>query len=235
LFGVRTFGEQVRIEIWDTGIGMHPDDIPTIFDEFKRLSDGVKTEKAGLGLGLSISKRICNLLGLELKTHSKPGVGSCFSVSLPRSDATPESLAQRSQKISNVLSKPLTGRTVLVIDNDKSILTGMAALLSGWGAKVITGERLKDATQACREHPEIQLALIDYHLDSENLGVDIITVLHALKSELVCALITADRSDEMFNQARAVGATVLHKPLKPAALRSFITQKLRRLPLPPSA
>jgi PAS domain S-box-containing protein len=235
LFGVRTFGEQVRIEIWDTGIGMHPDDIPTIFDEFKRLSDGVKTEKAGLGLGLSISKRICNLLGLELKTHSKPGVGSCFSVSLPRSDATPESLAQRSQKISNVLSKPLTGRTVLVIDNDKSILTGMAALLSGWGAKVITGERLKDATQACREHPEIQLALIDYHLDSENLGVDIITVLHALKSELVCALITADRSDEMFKQARAVGATVLHKPLKPAALRSFITQKLRRLPLPPSA
>ena len=70
LFAMRTFGASVRVEIWDTGIGMHPDDLPSIFDEFKRLSEGIQTEKKGLGLGLSISQRICDLLGLTLKVHS---------------------------------------------------------------------------------------------------------------------------------------------------------------------
>ena len=95
LFAIRTFRSDVRIEVWDNGIGMNPDDLPSIFDEFKRLSEGIQTEKKGLGLGLSISKRICDLLGLSLRVQSKPGIGSCFSLTLPRSDMDPESLKKR--------------------------------------------------------------------------------------------------------------------------------------------
>ena len=235
LFAIRTFGRDVRIEVWDTGIGMHPDDLPSIFDEFKRLSEGIQTEKKGLGLGLSISKRICDLLGLSLKVHSTPGVGSCFAVSLPRSEMQPQSLNKRRTQRGQALSQPLTGRTVLVIDNEKDILAGMQSLLGGWGADVITGMTLEDAKGAIEARSDIQVALIDYHLDDYALGVDVIAVLRALRGDMECALITADRGEEMKQQAKELGATVLHKPLKPAALRSWITQKLRGKPLPPSA
>lgn len=235
LFAIRTFGQDVRIEVWDTGIGMHPDDLPSIFDEFKRLSEGIQTEKKGLGLGLSISKRICDLLGLSLKVHSTPGVGSCFAVTLPRSEMQPESLNKRRTQRGQTLSQPLTGRTVLVIDNEKDILVGMQSLLGGWGAEVVTGMTLDDAKEAIKARSDIQVALIDYHLDDDALGVDVIAVLRALRGDIECALITADRGEEMKQQAKELGATVLHKPLKPAALRSWITQKLRGKPLPPSA
>ena len=62
LVAMRMRDNQVLIEIWDTGIGIHPDDLPVIFDEFKRLSEGIQTDQKGLGLGLSISKRIIDLL-----------------------------------------------------------------------------------------------------------------------------------------------------------------------------
>ena len=133
------------------------------------------------------------------------------------------------------LFQPLTNRTVLVIDNDKDILIGMHSLLSGWGAQVITGMTLEDAKEAVKAHSVIDVALIDYHLDDDALGIDIIAVLRALRGNIECALITADRSEEMKKQAKELGATVLHKPLKPAVLRSWITQKLRGKPLPPSA
>jgi len=122
-----------------------------------------------------------------------------------------------------------------VIDNDKDILIGMQSLLGGWGASVLTGTDLEDAKQIIKTQPAVQVALIDYHLDDKALGVDIIAVLRALRGDLNCALITADRSEEMKQQAKELGATVLNKPLKPAALRSWLTQKLRGKPLPPSA
>lgn len=235
MFAIRTFGPNVRIEIWDTGIGMAKSDIPMIFDEFKRLSEGVATEKKGLGLGLSISKRICDLLKLDLKVHSKPRVGSCFSVSMPIALGAPQTLSARSRRTSDALGQPLKGRSVMVIDNDTSILDGMQALLGGWGAIVHAGATLDDARRLIKQQPEIQVALIDYHLDDNALGIDVIAVLRALRGDLLCAMITADRGEEMLREAKALGATVLHKPLKPAALRSYLTLKLRAMPLPPSA
>ena len=134
-----------------------------------------------------------------------------------------------------MLSQPLTGRTVLVIDNEKAILVGMRSLLGSWGAEVMTGMTLDEANEAVKANNNIQVALIDYHLDNDVLGVDVIAVLRALRGNIECALITADRSEEMKRQANEVGATILNKPLKPAALRSWLTQKLRGKPLPPSA
>jgi CheY-like chemotaxis protein len=147
----------------------------------------------------------------------------------------PEALNKRSSQRGQTLSQPLTGRTVLVIDNDKDILVGMQSLLGGWGAEVVTGMTLNEAKEAVKAQRAIQVALIDYHLDDDALGVDLIAVLRALRGDIECALITADRSEEMKKQAKELGATVLNKPLKPAALRSWITQKLRGKPLPPSA
>ncbi len=235
LFAIRAFKTNIRIEIWDTGIGINSNDLPSIFDEFKRLSEGIETEKKGLGLGLSISKRISDLLKLSLQVRSIPGKGSCFAVTLPISKEKPESLKQYQGPRGQTLHQPLLGRTVLVIDNEEIILTGMLKMLGGWGATVITGMSLKDAKTALKTHPSIQIALVDYHLDHSKLGVDIIEAILALRQDIISAIITADRSDEMKIQATNLGAAILNKPLKPAALRSWLTLKLRGKPLPPLA
>ena len=109
----------------------------------------------------------------------------------------------------------------------------MKSLLNGWGATVITGASIEEAKKSIRANPNIQIALVDYHLDDEALGVDVIAIIHALRGDIACALITADRSELMKSQAKELGTTVFYKPLKPASLRSWITQKIRGKPLPP--
>ena len=160
-------------------------------------------------------------------------MGSCFSVTLTQSNSKPQPLNRRKARRGDSLLQPLTARTILVVDNDKDILLGMKSLLNGWGATVITGASIEEVKKSIRANPNIQIALVDYHLDDEALGVDVIAIIHALRGDIACALITADRSELMKSQAKELGTTVFYKPLKPASLRSWITQKIRGKPLPP--
>jgi PAS domain S-box-containing protein len=235
LVAMRMRDTQVLIEIWDTGIGIHPDDLPVIFDEFKRLSEGIQTDQKGLGLGLSISKRIIDLLRLQLTVRSIPGRGSLFRIAIPRALGTPIPLRGPHTRANAGLSKPLQDRQILVIDNDSSILQGMQALLGGWGASVHVAATLADALAVQTTLGRLDAALVDYHLDHGEYGTRIIAALREQQPELLAILITADRDDEMKQRAQRVGATVLHKPLKPAALRSLLTLKLRVKPPQPAA
>jgi len=84
LMGARRSGDQVRIEVWDTGPGIAMDQQARIFGEFQRLDRPSPWGEKGLGLGLSICERISNILGHRLDLHSEAGTGSCFSVTVPR-------------------------------------------------------------------------------------------------------------------------------------------------------
>ena len=83
LVGCRHVGKRLRIEIWDTGCGIEAENLPRIFDEFFQIGANKRSKKAGLGLGLNIVSRLCELLGHELNVRSVPGRGSVFSVSVP--------------------------------------------------------------------------------------------------------------------------------------------------------
>jgi CheY-like chemotaxis protein len=114
---------------------------------------------------------------------------------------------------------------VLCIENEPQVLNGMKALLGGWGCHVLTASDLKSALNtihARRQRPDV--LLVDYHLDEGN-GIDAIVTLRAtLGDESPAALITADRSPQVRDQARSKDIQVMHKPLKPAALRAFLAQ-----------
>lgn len=118
----------------------------------------------------------------------------------------------------------LTGLDVLCIDNDASILSGMETLLRGWGCHVTTlrsGAALKNY---CADHstpPDVIVA--DYHLLHEN-GLDMIGFAReTFQVEIPAVLLTADRSKEVRQRAEDENVTVLHKPLRPAALRSLLS------------
>ncbi|MGA8654142.1 MAG: response regulator, partial [Xanthobacteraceae bacterium] len=119
----------------------------------------------------------------------------------------------------------LIGTVVLCIDNEPAILDGMQTLLGGWGCRVLKAENLAEALAAMEGSGlEPDGLLVDYHLDGAN-GVGVIAELRRRHGrDLPAILVTADRSMHVREEARAAGAHILNKPVKPASLRALITQ-----------
>ncbi len=222
LIGCRRKAGNLRIDVYDTGIGIPSSKRRIIFQEFQRLDEGARVAR-GLGLGLSIVERIGRVLDHKVDLRSTPRRGSRFSVEVPVSTAAPS--VQTPREFATVDRGRLIGTTVLCIDNEPKVLDGMDALLGGWGCRVLKAPDLETAVDAIAES---QVApnglLIDYHLDKGN-GLDAIVELRRrFGAELPAILITADRSPHVRDTAREQDVQVLNKPLKPAALRALMAQ-----------
>ncbi len=222
LVGCRRRGENLRVDVYDTGIGVPETKLRDIFVEFHRLDQGAKIAR-GLGLGLSIVERVARALGGAVDVVSMVGRGSRFSVLVPRSSAVPIALPQRDAP--GLDPGKLAGTTALCIDNEPAVLDGMETLLRGWGCEVIKAPDLNLALAAIAESPTMPNGLlVDYHLDEGN-GIDAIVLLRRqYGADLPAILITADRSPAVREAARAQAIQVLNKPLKPAALRAMLAQ-----------
>jgi len=221
LVGCRRRGRMLRIDVYDTGVGIPQDKQRDIFMEFHRLDEGAKIAR-GLGLGLSIVERIARVLGGDVEVVSEVGRGSHFAVSVPLSTAAPVELPAREEP--RLDTGQLIGTAVLCIDNEPSVLDGMETLLQGWGCEVIKAPDLDTALAAIEESSIVPNGLlVDYHLDRGN-GIEAIVALRARCGDVPAILITADRSPTVREQARAEAIQVLHKPLKPAALRALLAQ-----------
>ena len=222
LVGCRRQGGNLRIDVYDTGLGIPQSQKRIIFREFHRLTEGAKVAR-GLGLGLSIVERIARVLGHKVDLHSAVGRYSHFSVEVPLSAVADGDVAQPAP--ARVDPSQLAGMAVLCIDNDPQILDGMEALLGGWGCQVLKAADLSSAV-AVIEDANVILSglLVDYHLDVGN-GVDAIVKLRRrFGAELPAILITADRSPRVRDEARARNVPVVNKPIKPAALRALLAQ-----------
>ena len=222
LLGVRRRGSFVELQVLDTGIGIPPQKLKLVFREFTRLDEGMR-EAEGLGLGLSIVDRIARLLSLPLALASTPGKGTMFTLRIPVSqEKVPADEVKNRRGLQRALE--LTGLDVLCIDNDASILSGMETLLRGWGCQVTTlrsGTALKSYSPDHSRPPDVIVA--DYHLLNEN-GLDMIGFAReTFQTEIPAILLTADRSKEVRQRAEDENVTVLHKPLRPAALRSLLS------------
>lgn len=222
LVGCRRHGARLRLDVIDTGIGFNRDQHALIFAEFSRLEHGARMAQ-GLGLGLSIVKRIVVALGLGLELDSTEGKGSRFSLYMPltqklRPPAATEEPA-RPETASN-----LAGLRVLCVDNERNILDAMLGLLSGWGCDVRLARSLRDiAKDQLLVGWLPDLVLMDYHLDQTS-GLDAIEWLRQnVGGHLPAALITADRSPAVRALAEERGIPVVTKPVKPAALRATIS------------
>lgn len=222
LVGVRRRGEGLRIDVYDTGLGIREAQQRIIFREFHRLDEGAKVAR-GLGLGLSIVERIARVLGHKVELSSRVGKGSHFSVEVPRGAAAISSAPL--QPALRVDPSQLAGMTILCIDNEPQILDGMKTLLGGWGCQVLQASDLATALVAVEQaRRPLSGLLVDYHLDQAN-GVDAIVAMRAyLGPDLPAILITADRTPRVRDEARQHNIPVLHKPVKPAALRALLAQ-----------
>ncbi|MGI6245288.1 MAG: PAS domain-containing hybrid sensor histidine kinase/response regulator [Pseudochelatococcus sp.] len=236
LVGARRRGSHLRIEVWDTGLGIPADQQHLVFREFQRLQQGAKVAR-GLGLGLSIVERIGRVLNHPVSLCSEPGKGTVFMVTVPLAEAVAPETREAPPAVTPATG--LEGLDVLAIDNEPTIVDGMRQLLGGWGCAITTAEGLDAALDKLARSPRSpEVIIADYHLDQGD-GLAAIAVLRArLRRQVPAILLTADRSPAVRQQAEAAGVHVLHKPLKPAVLRALLTRwraVSERTPVEPAA
>ena len=220
LVGCRRRGDALRIDVCDTGLGIPESKQRDVFVEFHRLDQGARIAR-GLGLGLSIVERLGRVLHCPVEVKSVLGRGSRFSVMAPLSSASPVKLPARED--ARVDTGQLAGISALCIDNEPAVLDGMETLLRGWGCDVIKAPDLQVALATIDEGAIPNGLLIDYHLDHGN-GIEAIVALRRTCGDVPAILITADRSLSVRELARGEGIQVLHKPVKPAAMRALLAQ-----------
>lgn len=218
--GCRRRGNQIVLQVWDTGIGMDEQQIPHIFREFYQVENVARQQEQGLGLGLSIVKRSAELMHASVSVESMPGKGTVFSVGLPRTDAAQPAEVTLPEKA--VHAAP--AMVVLLIDDQQAVLDATSALITAQGHNVITAHNIAEAVAAVEQSGQrINLILADYRLEEHATGTDAIHAVNArLPQPVPAAIITGDTSPERIQEAAASGFKILHKPLSPEMLLQVV-------------
>ncbi|HEY5775856.1 MAG TPA: PAS domain-containing hybrid sensor histidine kinase/response regulator, partial [Xanthomonadales bacterium] len=228
LLGCRLRDGNLRISIWDTGVGIEESEVKSIFQEFHRLDYARRLDEKGLGLGLAICDRIARMLNHKIDVSSRPGRGSCFSVTVPLALDT-DPLPKETPATAHVESSGLKDLVVLCVDNEPDILEAMNLLLDRWGCPaVLLAETQAQAAQQVLMHGAPDFVLVDYQLNDQSDGLQVMQHLdNILGTTLPAIVITANRSTELEETVKARGYGLLRKPIRPAALRALMTNMMK--------
>ncbi|WP_027720921.1 hybrid sensor histidine kinase/response regulator [Maridesulfovibrio zosterae] len=207
---------EIIFAIKDTGIGISEEIQPHLFEAFKQ-ADGSTTRKyGGTGLGLTISKRIVNLMGGSIWLRSKTGEGSTFFFTI-----TPK-LAPNTSASEYLLPEELQESPVLIIDDNLAVRSVLARHLKGFGFVPTTAHSAEEGIEILKnkEGPPFRLVLIDLKLPGMN-GDEASRKIREMFSqeELPILMITATEVDAALSKAHKAGITrLLTKPIKQASL-----------------
>ncbi len=226
LIGARRIGrDKLRLEVWDSGKGIPHEFQTRIFEEYFQLENPERHRDKGLGLGLAIVSRLVQLLGSRVEVRSQPGRGACFSCQFSRCEAAP---IQPVVAAAANFMLPLENSLVAFIDDDEAILAAMVELFDHWNVALAAGEdaeQVRNELQVLGRAPD--LILCDYRLRDGQTGIEAVQLLRdAFGAQIPAALLTGDTAPETIQEIQAVGLPVLHKPLKPAKLRAFLSHLL---------
>ena len=197
---------QALLEITDSGIGIAAAEQERVFLEFYQVDNIERDRRKGLGLGLSIVRRLCKLLGVDVALRSSPGHGT--TVTLRFALAAAEAPAP-------VDLPPLLERRalqVLVVDDEATVRESMRFLLQGLGCTVTLAEGAADATQAAQAC-SFDLVLSDLRLRGGDSGLAVIDAVRALQPGVPAVLVTGDTSPEQLRELQALGLRLLFKPV----------------------
>lgn len=221
-------GAFVRVEVADSGLGIAPEHLPLIFDEFYQVGVAANTSREGYGLGLSIVQRVVKLLDLRIEVHSQPGEGSTFALEIPAtepaSDEVTHSISTRSAQ------NPRAGAShhILLVEDDPGVRNATRMFLKGEAYRVTTAATPEEALLRLQETPDIGIIISDYHLEGGKTGTDVIAAARArLGSDLRAILVTGDTSSAIADLHRDEHLRVTCKPINADELLGLIQTLLR--------
>lgn len=215
-------GGSACIEVADTGIGIAAQDMQKVFDEFYQVANTERDRSRGLGLGLSIVRRLCRMLHIGVTLNSSPGTGTTVRLTLP---ALPPDTPTEPAAVA--ASAQLTeGCHVLVVDDEAVVRQSMQLLLEKLGCQVFLAEGTADALAVARAHT-LDVVIADYRLREHDSGLETLGQLKALQPHVVTALVTGDTAPERIQAAQRAGVQVMFKPVPLTQLIALL-QSARR-------
>lgn len=229
------FGQgEALISIRDTGTGIPLDQQSAIFEEFYQVVKERRRGEKGLGLGLSIVRKLSELLDHELSLESTVGSGTTVELSVPLGDKTTVRKGVAEQQLPTTANYEMEAHDdarILVIDDNDIVVDATHTLLSSWGYDVRVAQTQMDMENCLREGWQPQVAIIDYKLDRSNAltGFEVLDRLYqVLGTEIPSLLISADTQPEFLKLVKDRNIQLLTKPLKPAQLRGMLRALLRQ-------
>jgi len=227
LLGCRRVDAGVRIEVWDTGVGIPEAKRQAIFEEFRRLDTGIERDGRSAGLGLSIVDRIARLLDHRIGLRSWPERGSAFSVTVPYGDPAGVPAAPVASSAVTDEDSPLRGCRVWCIDDAPRVREATGALLRHWGCEATLVESAEQAMVLARVGEAPDLLLLDYQLGADVTGLDLLPRLAGRWGvQPPTIVLSAQKDAQTRMRVQEAGLRFLPKPAAPAALRAVISQAL---------
>ena len=224
--GIRctTENKQLRISVYDTGIGIPKSEQKKIFDEYHQLKNPERDRSKGLGLGLAIVKRTASLLGHNIDMQSTPGEGSVFSISLELGDAS--QLAEAKPLETNFSAHPNYALNFIVIDDEECARAAMQSRLQLWGCEVISVADQDEALHTLQNNKQrIDGIIADFRLRDNRNGIEAIRAIQAsIDSDVPALIVTGDIAADKLREVDDSGFQVLHKPVAPVKLHTFVRQ-----------
>jgi signal transduction histidine kinase/CheY-like chemotaxis protein len=211
------------LSVQDTGKGIPASDQIRIFEEFYQLDNPGRDRSKGVGLGLAIVQRLCELIGAEVRVSSEVGRGTCFRVAMPGgagASLMPETTP------SPVAEVALTGRRVYVVDDEVDILRSMRVLFNLWGVEIVTADSPQMADAVFAEHGPPDLMIVDLRLREEEHGAQLAERLEQAYGPFPVLIITGETSSEALRRANERGYTLLQKPIAPEVLRQAMVSAM---------
>lgn len=212
------------VHVSDNGSGIPATESENIFNEFHQLNNPERDRRKGLGLGLTIVKRLCELQGHSLTLKSDLGQGSTFSITVPQGNAKQIANIQDQEPQLNDINGY---KAILVIDDEEDILDGIEITLNQWQQDVRCGSSIEAAVAQLDDGFEPEIIISDYRLQDNKTGIDAInTLTPRLPDKTQIIFITGDTSPERIIEARQSGYPLLHKPVQPVMLKMTLNRMI---------
>ncbi|WP_051242029.1 hybrid sensor histidine kinase/response regulator [Azohydromonas australica] len=222
---LRSTATGLVLAIADTGPGIPPDERERVFEEFYQLGNAERDHRQGLGLGLSIVRRLAGLLQLDLAMRSELGQGTEFTLHIPRASEAPASAARATA--AEAEAPAVRGLHVLVVDDEDSVRQGMRTLLEGMGCQVsIATGTAALAEDLAAGRPDIVLA--DFRLRGDDDGIAAVRCARQRWPGVAALLISGDTAPARLREADAAGLRLLHKPVAVDQLMRAIVEEVTR-------
>ena len=216
-------GEFVRVEVRDSGLGISPEHLPLIFDEFYQIGVPTNTSREGYGLGLSIVQRVVRLLDLRIEVHSQPGEGSTFALEIPATEPAGDEISLSINARSAQIPRAGASHHLLLVEDDPGVRNATRMFLKGEAYRVTTAATPEEALLRLQENPDIRIIISDYHLEGGRTGADVIAAARArLGSDFRAILVTGDTSSVIVELQRDEHLRVTSKPINADELLGLV-------------
>jgi PAS domain S-box-containing protein len=226
LIGARLRGGALLIQVWDTGIGIKAEQLPYIYEEFYQADNPQRDRSRGLGLGLSIVRRMTGLLGYSLSCKSRYGRGTLFELSIPLNTGGLHYMPLRHEGVAAARHDlgVLTGCQCVLIENDLIVISALQVWL---GSHNIRTRCFGDSKSALAD-PKITAAdffITDYRIPGEINGLDFLNILQTRVKHPVCGVILTGDAAQQLDAFASTAWPVLHKPVLPNLLLETLAQQ----------